>query len=80
MCFRSSDSDDTESNATAPLKSDNPETATLRSNRQKRWEMLNRSLEDDLNRISVVAEDADVEGNGEIDPNTGLGKMLLKCI
>ena len=33
------------------------ETATLRSNRQRRWEMLNRSLEDDLNRISVVAED-----------------------
>ena len=38
------------------------ETATLRSNRQRRWEMLNRSLEDDLNRISVVAED----DNGEI--------------
>ena len=38
------------------------DNATLRSNRQRRWEMLNRSLEDDLNRISVVAED----DNGEI--------------
>ena len=46
--------------------SDSTDTATLRSNRQKRWERLNRSLEDDLNRISVVAEDADEEGNGEL--------------
>ena len=35
--------------------------------------MLNRSLENDLNRISVVAEDADEEGNGEI------GKLLHLC-
>ena len=35
--------------------------------------MLNRSLENDLNRISVVAEDADEEGNGEI------GKLLHPC-
>ena len=55
----SSDSDDDAESNAVPERSDSSaaDTATLRSNRQKRWERLNRSLEDDLNRISVVAED-----------------------
>ena len=65
----SSDSDDDAESNAVPERSDSSatDTATLRSNRQKRWERLNRSLEDDLNRISVVAEDADAEGNGEFE-------------
>ena len=74
----SSGSDDDADSSAVPERSDSSaaDTATLRSNRQKRWERLNRSLEDDLNRISVVAED----DTGEI-PHLLRAKLSIRgCV